>query len=105
MIARYVDRAAIVSRRMRLAGLEIAEDAVAELVWQLRDQVYVNQAEKLDAALARGRPEVALSINDRNAILDVLDDPPTGLERLREVLLAEYVWRVQIGLERRSRVN
>ena len=41
---------------------------------------------------------VALSIADREAILRVLDDPPTGLAELRGVLVAEHEGRVRDGL-------
>ena len=72
---------------MRLAGVDLTNDLVAELVSLLRHEVYVSPADKLDAALAAHEPEVGLSVNERNAILDVLDDPHGGLVELREVLL------------------
>ena len=90
---------------MRLAGIDVDNDLVTVLVSLLRDDIYVNPADKLDVALAQDQPEVALSINDRNAILDVLDDPPTGLDVLHAVLLSEYTWRVQHGFESRPPVG
>ena len=41
---------------------------------------------------------VALSIADREAILRVLDDPPTGLAELRGVLVADHEGPVRDGL-------
>lgn len=41
---------------------------------------------------------VALSIDDRERILQALDDPPDGLAELRGVLLREHEWRVREGL-------
>jgi hypothetical protein len=41
---------------------------------------------------------VALTIDDREFILAVLDDPPPGLEELRGVLLRELEWRRAEGL-------
>jgi hypothetical protein len=46
----------------------------------------------------RNLAEVGLTIRERTAILDVLDDPPQGLEELRAVLLREHVGRVRDGL-------
>jgi len=91
---------------MRLAGIEVADELVADLVSLLRFHVYVAPALKLERALAKAEPEVALTINDRNAILDVLeDDRPAGLETLCAVLLSEYAWRAQNGLESRPPVS
>jgi hypothetical protein len=49
-------------------------------------------------ALDADQDLVALSIQDREAILRVLDDPPAGLAELRGVLLGEHEWRVRTGL-------
>jgi len=75
---------------MRLHGVDLENDLVLELVSLLRQEIYVSPADKLDAALTAGRSEVGLSVNERNAILDVLDHPHGRLVELRRVLLAEY---------------
>jgi hypothetical protein len=41
---------------------------------------------------------LALTIDDREAILRALDDPPDSLAELRGVLLREHEWRVREGL-------
>ena len=90
---------------MRIGGVGVSVPLVAELVSLLRDDYYDKAADTLENALGRDALDVGLTINERNAILDVLDDPPAGLEELRSVLLEEYVWRVRHGLESRARVN
>ena len=42
---------------------------------------------------------LTLKITERETILLALDDPPSGLEELRGVLLQEREWRVREGLE------
>jgi hypothetical protein len=41
---------------------------------------------------------LGLEIEEREAILAALEDPPLGLSELRAVLLAEHVGRVRDGL-------
>ena len=41
-------------------------------------------------ALDADQDLIALSIQDREAMLRVLDDPPDGLAELRDVLLTEH---------------
>jgi hypothetical protein len=41
---------------------------------------------------------LALTIDDREAILRALGDPPDSLGELRGVLLREHKWRVREGL-------
>ena len=55
-------------------------------------------ADVLLLALDAGQELVALSIQDREAMLRVLEDPPQGLAELRGVLLAEHEGRVREGL-------
>ena len=90
---------------MLLAGAELPHETVVALVALLRDDHYQQVADQLDDALASDVTEVGLTIRDRNAILDVLDDPPANLEQLRTLLYAEYLWRVQNGLEQRPKVR
>jgi hypothetical protein len=83
---------------MFLAGIRVGNELVAELVLLLRDEYYLKAAETLDHALGHDKPHVGLTLRERTAILNVLDDPPAALEHLRDVLLAEHVWRVREAL-------
>ena len=83
---------------MLIAGIDIAPETVALLAAMLRVEYYVKAAETLENALASGLTEVRLTIRERTAILDVLDDAPDGLSELRGTLLAEHTWRRRIGL-------
>jgi hypothetical protein len=101
-----LNRPGIVARRMGLAGIEVEEVLVADLVSLLRLHAYVAPAIKLDRALATGQTEVALTIKERNAHLDVLEeDQPAGLEQLCAVLRSERAWRMQNGFESRPPVS
>jgi hypothetical protein len=64
----------------------------------LYDAGFDDTAEALGAALEAEEGIVGLSIEDREAILRTLDDPPEGLTKLRGVLLQEHEWRVREGL-------
>jgi uncharacterized protein (DUF1778 family) len=83
---------------MLVAGVEIENEVVEELVSMLREEYYVNAADTLEHALVEDRAEVGLTIRERTAILDVLDDPPADLAQLRRVLLVEHQWRLRTGL-------
>ena len=84
---------------MRLAGIDIADEAVLELARLLRRGGFTDTAESLDGAVAASLPDVALTILEREAIVWVLLDPPAGaLADLRGVLLEEHVWRRREGL-------
>ena len=90
---------------MLLAGIEVEDETVALLARLLHDDYYHHAGDKLEHAL-EGRVEaLGLTIAERNAILDVLDEPPFDLVPLRDVLFNEYVWRVQNGLEKRRKVR
>jgi len=89
----------ILGRRMRLGGVEVGGMLVAELVGMLRDECYDRVADTLQRALDRADADVGLTIHERTAVLDVLDDPPPGLAQLRSALLDDYVWRVRQGLD------
>ncbi len=83
---------------MLLAGVETDTETVTLLVVLLRAEYYFKAAGTLQLALARGLTEVALTIRERTAVLDVLDDPIDELSALRRTLLAEQDWRQRIGL-------
>jgi hypothetical protein len=90
---------------MLLGGLEVGDEAVALLARLLHDDYYHHAGDKLEDALEGGVTPLGLTIAERNAILDVLDEPPFDLIPLRDVLFNEYVWRVQNGLEKRRTVR
>jgi len=75
--------------------------AVRELVWLLREEYYFKAANTLQAALATDSDDVALTVRERTAILDVLDDPPADLAQLRAVLMNEHVALSRAGLIKR----
>jgi hypothetical protein len=83
---------------MRLAGVELSNETVAELRSMLRDEFYFKAADTLERAHLEDRPEVGLTIRERTAILDVLDDAREELAQLRDVLMAEHEWRLCMGL-------
>jgi hypothetical protein len=53
---------------------------------------------RLETTYGRMTKVLALTIAERETIIRALDDPPTGLEELRAVLLREHVGRVRDGL-------
>jgi hypothetical protein len=81
-----------------LAGLPVPNEAAHDLASRLRDEGVLDTAEKLEEALAHGAQVAALSIDDREAILRVLDEAPEGLAELRAVLFEEHVERVREGI-------
>ena len=83
---------------MQLAGLEVPERLVLELARCLRAQGLDATAETLESAYDGEQGIVALTILDREAILDALEYCPYGLSELRGVLLLEHEWRVAEGL-------
>ncbi|HEX5701409.1 MAG TPA: hypothetical protein VFX77_12235 [Rubrobacter sp.] len=76
-----------------LAGVRVRHHDVLELARLLRDARFLDTAEVLVVALEAGQAIVALTIQDREAILRCLVDPPNGLSELRGVLLREHEWR------------
>jgi len=58
----------------------------------LRDAGFDHTAERLEGAQERQAKLPGLSIEDREVILSVLDDPPHPLAELRGVLLNELEW-------------
>ena len=90
---------------MLLAGIEVEDETVALLARLLHDDHYHHAGDTLEHGLEGGVEALGLTIAERNAILDVLDEPPSDLVPLRDVLFNEYVWRVQNGLEKRRKVR
>jgi hypothetical protein len=83
---------------MYVAGLRVRDEDVLDLARLLHDADFDDTAEALVVALETEQGIVGLSIEDREAILRALDDPPASLEQLRGVLLSELEWRVREGL-------
>ena len=84
---------------MRLAGMDIPDEAVLELAVLLRRGGFADTADSLEGAVAANLPDVALTILEREAVIWVLDDPPVGeLAALCGLLLEEHVWRQREGL-------
>ena len=84
---------------MRLAGLTVPDPDVLELAVLLRRGGFADTAETLEDDVAANRPDMALTILAREAMIWALDDPPTkALAELRGILLEEHVGRVRDGL-------
>jgi hypothetical protein len=80
---------------MMLAGLRVPDDDVRELARLVAEPT----RGVLEKALGFGTVVVALTIEDRERILRVLDDARTdALAELRGVLLREHEGRVREGL-------
>ena len=83
---------------MQLAGVPVRDRDVLELARPLREAEFVDVAEKLETGYDRETKVLALSIDEREAIIRALDDPPDGLVELRGILLQEHEWRMRQGL-------
>jgi hypothetical protein len=62
-----------------LAGIHVGQGSVLELAVMLRRGDFADTADRIEAAIAAELPAVALTIDDRDSILSVLNDPPSGL--------------------------
>jgi hypothetical protein len=83
---------------MMLAGTPVRDADVLELARLLRDAGFDDVAGRLEDAYDVETKVLALTIDNREAIVRALDDPPAGLTELRGVLLREHEWRVREGL-------
>ena len=83
---------------MMLAGIPVRDQAVLDLARLLFDAGFGDTAQVLVVALETEQAVVALTIDDREAILHTLEDPPSALAVLRAVLLEEHEGRVREGL-------
>ena len=82
-----------------LAGTPVRDDDMVGLVRLLREVELPDTAEKLEHGLELGTKVYALTITDRESILQALAETPTeALAELRGVLLREHEWRVREGL-------
>jgi hypothetical protein len=78
---------------MELAGVAVDRLAVLDLAERLTRAGYMDTAARLLIADASGDERVGLSVKDREAIIDVLDDPPDTLAKLHGVLVVEHMSR------------
>jgi hypothetical protein len=84
--------------RVRIAGVSVRDVNVAALAELLLARGFEDTADALLLALDAEQDLVALSVEDRERILRVLDDPMPGLDGLRGVLLAAHHARLRDGL-------
>jgi hypothetical protein len=73
--------------------------ATLGLAVELRNAGYRHTAEWLEACVISYQRILGFTNRDRDAILEVLVDPPDELAQLRELLLQEHVDRQRIELE------
>jgi len=84
---------------MQIAGVWVHEDDVLELVVLLIRAGFHDVAAKLGDGIEVEAHMLGLTIDERAAMLRVLDDPPTeGLAQLRNVLLGDHDWFREQGL-------
>jgi hypothetical protein len=76
--------------QVRLAGVSVANQDVAFLAELLLAAGFEGTADMLLLALDAEQDLVPLSVEDREAMLRVLDDPPDALAELRTVLLGAH---------------
>ncbi len=76
-----------------VGGVRITREATLELVAMLTSDGSDRTARLLLKAITHRQEFVALSFDEREAILDVLDHPPEELVDLRSSLFAELNWR------------
>jgi hypothetical protein len=79
---------------MLVGGVAVDERLLKELARLLPP----NLARRLDTALFYRAKVLGLTIAEREAVIAALEDPPPGLEELREVLLSEQAWRARESL-------
>ena len=82
---------------MFLAGIPVDRVRILPLARKLREARFYNTAERLEYAYDTGVKLIALSISEREDILQVLVNCPEGLCELRAVLLKQQEWRVREG--------
>ena len=96
-VSPYVSRGTPDAMRV-VAGVSVRDEDVLDLFQRLLEAGFEDTADALAIALDAGQRLVALTVQDREAILRVLDEPPIGLAELRGVLLREHEGRVRDGL-------
>ena len=88
---------------VQLAGIDIRDADALNLAMLLRHKGHTDSADHIETACISYERQVALTIEDRDAIIAVLDDPPDGLATLQGTLqgtlLLQLEWRRSHGLE------
>lgn len=84
-----------------VAGIRLQRKQTLELAAMLTRAGSDHTARVLLEAITHGQEFVSLTLDDREAILDVLDHPPEELVQLRSSLFAELNWRR--GMNRSAR--
>jgi hypothetical protein len=78
---------------MELAGIAVDRLAVLALAERLAHAGHTDTAALLLIADASGDDRVALSIKDRESVIDVLVDSPDTLAELHDILVLEQMSR------------
>jgi hypothetical protein len=87
---------------MNLAGSEVRSANVQLLANMLDGEL----AAKLERSIANNDKIVALTLDDRHRIVEILETPPFGLVELRTVLMAQLRKQKERALqEERSRLS
>jgi hypothetical protein len=81
-----------------LGGVWVEDGVVLRLAEVLRHRAL---SRKLSMACTLRSPVVNLTDAERHTILAVLDEPPPGLEGLRELILANPQWMFQAHVGRK----
>ena len=82
---------------MWVAGVSVRNDLVTVLARMLELHGAEDIATTLHVAVATSRAIPTLTMEDRQHIVDVLEDPPVGLAELRDVLLGELAWHQTVA--------
>jgi hypothetical protein len=75
---------------MLVGGVPIDERLLRELARVVDRKL----AQRLDTALLYRAQVLGLTVAEREAILKALENPPPGLEELRDILLQDPRWRL-----------
>jgi hypothetical protein len=82
-----------------IAGIKVRDGYLLELATMLRYAGCDETAERLADTILADKSRINLTVDDREAILSVLFDPPNNeLAELRGVLLQDRAWRHAHGL-------
>lgn len=76
-----------------IAGVRVPREQALALAALLTREGSDHAARILLAAVTSGQEFVALTLDEREAVLAVLDHPPAELVELRSALFAELTWR------------
>ena len=83
---------------MLIAGIPVRREDALVLVRLLQRAGAFEAARRISNAHASNELDVALRIEDRDAVLRVLAECPDGLLELRATLVQEAAWRQAVGL-------